>query len=128
MKKRLTFKQLLFEQQVLGILLFSVLVVFLWVVSTIYFSYSATTLSEEDVFVVTPLNPTIDDKPLRVLQERRWWTETELQNFTVSSVVRDGEGNIKTSTTISPTVSPTASTSATPVPSPTSASGSAQTQ
>ena len=128
MKKRLTFKQLLFEQQILGILLFSVLVVFLWVISTIYFSYTASTLSNEDVFVVTPLNPIIDDKPLRALGQRRWWTDAELQGFTVSAVVRDSSGNVKTTGTVTPTAAPIASASASPVPTATPASGSAQTQ
>ncbi len=60
MKKRMTFKQLLFEQQILGILLFSLLVVFLWVISSIYFSYSASTLTQDDQLDVLPLDPTIN--------------------------------------------------------------------
>jgi hypothetical protein len=114
MKKRLTFKQLLFEQQVLGILLFSVLVVFLWVISSIYFSYSTSTLSAEDELIVTPLNPLIDDKPLRALQNRRWWTDSELENFSVSATVKGADGVVRNTNIAAPvsTRSATASSSA----------------
>jgi sensor histidine kinase regulating citrate/malate metabolism len=78
MKKRLTFKQLLFEQQILGILLFTILVVFLWVVSSIYFSYAQTTLTTEDTTTVIPLTPEINEKPLLELANRKWWTPEEL--------------------------------------------------
>lgn len=123
MKKRLTFKQLLFEQQVLGILLFSVLVVFLWVTSSIYFSYSTSTLSAEDELIVTPLNPVIDDKPLRTLQNRRWWSNTELENFSVSATVKGADGVVRNTNVPAPapTTVPISTRSAV-------ASSSAQTQ
>lgn len=124
MKKRLTFKQLLFEQQILGILLFTLLVVFLWVISSIYFSYSSTTLTAADEADVLPLDPTIDTKPLETLNARKWWTPQELQNFPVSITIKDETGKV-TSTTLAPTqISPT------PVPATQSAStatSSAQT-
>lgn len=78
MKKRLTFQQLLFEQQILGILLFTILVVFIWVVSSIYFSYAQTTLSTEDTTTVIPLTPEINEKPLLELSGRKWWNPEEL--------------------------------------------------
>ncbi|MEP7166895.1 MAG: hypothetical protein ABI758_02875 [Candidatus Woesebacteria bacterium] len=128
MKKRLTFKQLLFEQQILGILLFSVLVVFLWVVSTIYFSYTKSTLTSEDETVVIPLSPIIDDRPLQVLSSRRWWSDSDLQSFAVSVVIRDSNGKTTTSQTQTGAASPSATLAPTPVPTPLPASGSAQTQ
>lgn len=103
MKKRLTFQQLLFEQQILGILLFTILVIFLWVISSIYFSYSASTLTVEDTQTVVPLTPTIPDKPLNELNARTWWSEDELNQFSVSVILNDK--SIKT-------ISSTASTSA----------------
>jgi len=86
MKKRLSFKQLLFEQQVLGILLFTILVVFLWVVSSIYFSYSASTLSVDDTTTVKPLNPDIPEAPLQELNSRKWWTDDELNQISGTPV------------------------------------------
>lgn len=108
MKKRITFKQLLFEQQVLGILLFTLLVVFLWVISSIYFSYTASTLTQDDQADVLPLEPTIDDQPLRELNSRKWWTQEELENFPLSTITEDGSGR---STSVQPVSSASASTS-----------------
>jgi hypothetical protein len=98
MKKRLTFKQLLFEQQILGILLFTLLVVFLWVVSSIYFSYSSSTLTAADEADVLPLDPNIDVKPLETLNARKWWTPEELKNFPVSILIKDESGKMVGST------------------------------
>lgn len=89
MKKRLTFKQLLFEQQILGILLFTIVVVFLWVISSIYFSYSASTLTQDDTTTVIPLNPVIPEQPLLALSTRKWWTDEELNQFSVSVQLSD---------------------------------------
>lgn len=109
MKKRLTFHQLLFEQQILGILLFTILVIFLWVISSIYFSYSASTLSEDDTQTVIPLTPAIPEKPLRDLNARTWWSDEELNQFSVSVVLSD-----KTTKTISNTASSSAARTPTP--------------
>ena len=111
MKKRITFKQILFEQQVLGILLFTLLVVFLWVISSIYFSYSASTLTAEDEADVLPLDPTIDTKPLEQLNGRKWWTPDQLQNFPVSITIKDSNGKAVSSVS-SPQPKSIASTSA----------------
>lgn len=113
MKKRITFKQLLFEQQILGILLFSLLVVFLWVVSSIYFSYSASTLTQDDQIDVLPLDPTINDRPLRELNGRKWWTQEELADFPLSITVDDGSGK-SVSSFATPVPTKAASSSATP--------------
>ncbi len=111
MKKRLTFHQLLFEQQILGILLFTILVVFLWVISSIYFSYSESTLSKDDTITVVPLTPTIPDKPLQDLNARKWWTDEELNQFTVSVVLDDkSTGSISGPATSSALLTPTPST------------------
>lgn len=108
MKKRLTFKQLLFEQQILGILLFTILVVFLWVISSIYFSYSASTLTQDDTTTVEPLNPVIPDQPLQDLNARKWFTDNELSQFPVSVVLSD-----KTVSTIAPSSAATSSAAST---------------
>ncbi len=107
MKKKLTFHQLLFEQQILGILLFTLLVVFLWVISSIYFSYSASTLTQDDNTTVRALNPAIPDKPLQDLNSRKWWSDEELNQFNVS-VTLDNKST--------GTIRPPASASAQPTP------------
>ncbi len=82
MKKSPSLKQLLFEQQVFGVLLFTLLAVSVWVLSSIYFSYTEYSIPDQEEAQVIPIDPGIDEKPLLQLQQRKWWTAEELQQFT----------------------------------------------
>ncbi len=125
-RKKQTIQSLLFEQQMLGILVFTVLVLFVWIAGSIYFTYNKSTISQDEALVVTPLDPKIDTVPLEDISMRKWWKGEELQNFQLSIALdEEKNGGIRTtlilqsssaSATIRPTpiVSPTATTSALP--------------
>lgn len=91
MSKRITLRSLLFEQQVLGILLFSFMVIIVWVAASIYFSYSASTLTQEETTSVEALDPIIPVNGLRAIQSRKWWTPEELQSFPLSVIIDDAQ-------------------------------------
>lgn len=81
MAKKMTFRQILFEQHALTILLVTFAATVVWIFSSIYFSYSTTTLSTEAQQDILPLDPKIDTTTLSTLNQRRWWTEEELNSF-----------------------------------------------
>lgn len=84
MAKRITTQSLLFEQQLLAILVFTVLVICVWIVASVYFSYSSAQYSESQVITVTPLSPKIDRDIFDQLEQRTWWSPQDLETFTPS--------------------------------------------
>lgn len=120
MKKSKTFTSLLFSQQVLLLLLFSLVVVIIWVAASISFSYTKSTLSQNDAQAVLPLNPHLDTELFTKLQARKTWTSDQLASFTPIIEVRSSDGTIQLSTgsqsvivTTSPSASPSATKAAT---------------
>lgn len=88
MKKSPSLHQLLFEQQVFGVLLFSFVVITVWVISAVYFSYSKDPIPSQEQIHIESIDPTIDERVLLPLLQRRWWTPEELQDFPVSIVIK----------------------------------------
>lgn len=123
MKKKTSLQSLLFEQQLLGILVFTLLVLFVWIGASVYFTYNTSTLTSDETIIVTPLNPIINTKPLDAIRSRKWWTSKELQSFPINTKVESNESDQQSSSILpSPplvTTPPTASPSSTAVPSPT---------
>jgi hypothetical protein len=109
--KKQTLSSLVFQQNVLFVLLCTFVVVIIWVGGTIYFSYSKSTITTTDAGLIAPLNPRIDGTLFQQIGTRKTWSSTELEQFPISIKTTEG-----TKTTLSPTPrqseSPTASSSA----------------
>ncbi|MBP9700053.1 hypothetical protein KBD71_02105 [Candidatus Woesebacteria bacterium] len=116
MKRKVTIRSLLFEQQMLGVLLFSLLILFLWIGASIYFQYNQSTISTDETYPVEPISANLDTSSLLQVSNRRWWTDEELSSFPLSVELESEKG-----TTTPRTLSPT------PSPQPTVATNSAQT-
>ncbi len=116
MKRKLTIRSLLFEQQMLGVLLFSLLILFLWVGASIYFQYNQSSISTDETYPIEPISADIDTTSLLQISNRRWWTDEELSAFTLSIELETEKG------TTTPRTQP-----ATPSPQPTVSTSSAQT-
>ncbi|HSW89863.1 MAG TPA: hypothetical protein VLH19_03235 [Patescibacteria group bacterium] len=84
-QQKTTFRSLVFQRNVLTVLLFSLFVIFMWIISSIYFSYKAPTLSTQEQQDIIPLNPKIDTKAIDNLEQRKWWTPQELEQFSPTS-------------------------------------------
>lgn len=84
MKKKKTLQSLLFEQQVLAILVFTVLVLFIWIGASIYFAYTKSSLEPDETYPVQALNPRIDIAPLEQIAQRKWWKPEDLGSFELS--------------------------------------------
>lgn len=97
MKKSMTLRSLVFSQQVLLLLLFSLVVVIIWVAASISFSYTKSTLSQNDVTSVTPLNPHLDTELFTKLQARKSWTNAQLESFTPIVEIRTSDGTVQLS-------------------------------
>lgn len=118
MKRKLTLKSLLFEQQMLGVLLFSLLILFLWIGASIYFQYNQSTIATDESYPIEPISASLDTTSLLQVSNRRWWTDEELSAFPLS-VELESEKGASTPRTITPTPSPlpnvsTSSASTTP--------------
>lgn len=69
----------------MAVLVFSILVVFIWIGGSIYLTYSSSALPDsETAITVVALEPKIDTVPLEILEQRKWWTDQELQTFPLS--------------------------------------------
>lgn len=84
MKRKLTIRSLLFEQQMLGVLLFSLLILFLWIGASIYFQYNQSTIATDETYPIEPISANIDTTSLLQISNRRWWTDEELSSFPLS--------------------------------------------
>lgn len=81
MSKPTTIKSLIWQQNILSIMLLTVAVIVIWVGFTIYFSYSNTTITETDSQLIAPLNPRLDTTIFDRLKTRLTWTTDDLSNF-----------------------------------------------
>lgn len=116
MKKKKTLQSLLFEQQVLAILVFTIMVLFIWIGASIYFAYTKSSLEVDETYPTQPLNPRIDVSALEQIQQRKWWKPEELTNFSPSVKIDEKAAPLPTAaprivatpiSTSSATVSPT---------------------
>lgn len=119
MIKKQSFRQLLVQQQILTILLFTFVVIMIWVISSIYFSYSKTTLTTTDKALIAPLNPRLDSTLFEKLAARKAWNDQELSSFeprielpTLEIAETAGTSSIPA---VTPAPVPDASASATPI-------------
>jgi hypothetical protein len=112
MSKKKSFSALLMQQNILSVLLLTVVVIVAWVGFSIYFSYSKTTLTPTDTQLIAPLNPRLDATLFDKIAVRRTWTSEELDNFSPSIqlpqvVVVPGAESSDTTETPVPTARPT---------------------
>lgn len=87
MKKKNTLASLLFQQNVLTLLLLTMVVIALWVGFSIYFSYSKTTIAPTDATLIAPLTPRLDSALFDQLSQRKTWSTQELDSFQTNVIV-----------------------------------------
>lgn len=115
MAKKQTLTTLIFQQNILTLLLLTLVVVAVWVGFSIYFSFSRTTVTPTDAALIAPLTPRLDSALFERLSARKSWSEAELSSFQPTVVVTTVPG---ASPTPRPIATPVATVSATPVASP----------
>lgn len=93
MKKPTNLTGLMLQQNVLMVLLLTLVVIMLWVGFTIYFSYSKTTITPTDAQLIAPLSPKLDSKLFDTLKTRKSWSDDELNSFQTSIVVTTVPGS-----------------------------------
>lgn len=116
MAKKRTLTSLIVQQNVLAVLLLTLMVIMVWVGFTIYFSYSKTTVTTTDAALIAPLTPRLDSELFDQLAARKSWSEAELSNFQPVVVITTPTGTTTVATIEEPT--PIATSSATPTSSP----------
>jgi hypothetical protein len=118
MAKKTTITNLIFQQNILTILLLTLVVVGAWIGFTIYFSYSKSTVTTTDAALIAPLTPKLDSALFDKIATRKSWTESELNSFQPSVVLTITEASAAPAPTATPIATPVASVSATPTSSP----------
>lgn len=104
--------QTLQHQQIfLRILLFSFTTVIIWLAFSIFLSQHRTEISPELQQLAIPLNPNIHLDVIDQIQQKRTFTDQELQDFPITRIVHNPNGTDTFSTTkplpiASPVVSP----------------------
>lgn len=109
MAKKTTFSNLILQQNIMTLLLITLVVIAVWVGFSIYFSYSRTTITTTDAALIAPLTPKLDSALFEKLKSRKSWSDAELSSFQPTIEV--------TTTVLTPTP--------TPSPTPAVATGSA---
>lgn len=106
MAKKLTLSSLILQQNVLSILLLTLVVIMFWVGISIYFSYSRTTVTPTDAALIAPLTPRLDSNLFERLKSRKSWSQAELSSFSPTVALTVTE-------TPAPTVNPESTPEAT---------------
>ena len=88
-KQRLEkFKQ---QQQVLAILIFSLVAVIIWIAASIFSSQKRTGIDKDLLKLAKPLTPSINREIIQRIGIKRKFTESDLQNFPIYMMVKDHE-------------------------------------
>lgn len=86
------FKSLQDNQKLLGLLLFSLITVVIWISISLITSQKKTVISEESKALAKPLNPSINVEVLDLIDQKRLYTTMELESFPIY-VLFDEQGN-----------------------------------
>jgi hypothetical protein len=80
------------KQTLLRILVFTLVTVVIWVALTIFRSQQKTGISPELQKLAEPLNPNIDIQVIERIEQKKAYTESELQSFPILKIIRNKEG------------------------------------
>lgn len=80
------------KQTLLRILVFTLVTVVIWVALTIFRSQQKTGIAPELLKLAEPLNPNIDVSVIERIEQKKAYSEADLQNFTILKIIRNQEG------------------------------------
>jgi hypothetical protein len=109
--------QLRQRQRLLQILIFSLITITIWVTFSLFRSQKKTIISAEQKKLAEPLNPTIKTEVLEKLQQKRVFTENELNDFPIYKVLISRDGKQSEVVTIETKAAELDQTKASPLPS-----------
>lgn len=120
-------RKLHLSRQFLIVMVLLFVALMIWTFVTIGSSQNKTSISTELINLSKPLNPSIDRTVFEKLEQKRFFTDQEIRNFTIYRLLLNPEGNDQVvvpidtviQTTTAPRPSPTSSASASPSPTPT---------
>lgn len=87
-------KTLHYKQQLLAILIFSLVCVGLWVIVSVARSQQTTKIDPELQRLARPLNPNINESVLQQLEQKRQFTENELRTFPIYRIVEADQNTV----------------------------------
>jgi hypothetical protein len=79
------------SQQVLIILIFSLVTIVVWIGLSLLNSQSKTAISAESQSLATPLNPSINIQVLEELESKRAYSDSELSSFPIYLLILDAD-------------------------------------
>lgn len=93
-------KTLRYKQQLLAILIFSLVCVGLWVLASLARSQQTTKIDPELQRLARPLNPNINETVLQQLEQKRRFTDSELSSFPIYKILDSEQAPISTPQTL----------------------------
>ena len=124
MQIKTTLQSLNNQQTFLRLLIFSFVTVVLWVGFSIFSSQQKPQISEELQKMAVPLNPNLNLEVVSRIEQKKSYSDEELSNFTIFTVVQDKTGAqsittldgtpVSSPNKVSPQSDPPASASASP--------------
>ncbi len=92
MEMKTTLKSLNNQQTFLKLLIFSFVTVMIWIGFSIFSSQQKPQISEELQKMAIPLSPHIDMDVISRIEQKKSYTDAELENFTIFVVTTDRSG------------------------------------
>lgn len=81
------------KQGFLRLLIFSLATVMIWVGFSLFLSQQHTGISPELQVLAKPLNPNIHLEVIGQIQQKRAFSDTDLQNFQILHVIHNSDGS-----------------------------------
>jgi len=92
------------RQQILQLATFTLITIFIWIGFSLFRSQKKTAISAEQTILSQPLTPNINVEVIESLEQKKFYQETELQNFPIYRILVEEDKKTRKAATKSATV------------------------